>query len=175
MTTRGTEQRTADQGKAPEHIHLRTTHSHDHYHVSHHHKDGVLGEWEHRTSWHTHEHNHTTLTHGHTYSQVREEAGHRKEAHLHDHAAPTGNAVRAFSDSEASLLAMQTSRQPQVVKAGEKPIADAGVGPPAWAPETGGPAFSMGPASLPTHEGKPVDAAARSSKKDSPPARSSNA
>ncbi|MBI3968069.1 MAG: PQQ-dependent sugar dehydrogenase, partial [Chloroflexi bacterium] len=45
-------QRTEGQGAEPEHTHLARVHSHDHYHVSHHHRDGLLTEWEHRTYWH---------------------------------------------------------------------------------------------------------------------------
>ena len=66
-------QRTEGQGKEPEHTHPAITHTHDHYHVSHHHKDGVLGEWEHRSYWHTHAHNHAPLTHSHDYDQSEEE------------------------------------------------------------------------------------------------------
>ena len=72
------------------------THSRDHYHISHRHRSvtgGVAGEWEHRTSWHTHEHNHNTLTHSHDYSQSDEEQDHAKESHIHDHAAPTGSSA----------------------------------------------------------------------------------
>jgi hypothetical protein len=67
-------------------------HTHDHYHVTHHHVSGVAGalaEFEHRAYWHTHEHNHTELTHSHDYDQVSEGTDHAKEAHIHDHAAPT--------------------------------------------------------------------------------------
>jgi hypothetical protein len=56
-----TTQRTEGAGKQPEHTHPAATHTHDHYHVSHHHKGGVLTEWEHRTYWHTHEHNHNAV------------------------------------------------------------------------------------------------------------------
>ena len=73
----------------PEHTHPARTHSHDHYHVSHHHSGNPLNEWEHRTYWHTHEHNHNTLTRSHDYSQAEEEERHAKEAHVRDHAAPT--------------------------------------------------------------------------------------
>ena len=41
-------QRTEGEGKQPEHTHPARTHNHDHNHVSHHHKGGMLGEWEHR-------------------------------------------------------------------------------------------------------------------------------
>ena len=84
-----TMQRTEGEGRQPEHIHPARTHSHDHYHVSHHHRGGPFGNWEHRTYWHTHEHNHSPLTHSHDYSQVEEGENHGKEAHIHDHAAPT--------------------------------------------------------------------------------------
>ena len=82
-------QRTEGEGRAATHTHPPTTHTHDHYHVTHHHRGGVLGEWEHRTHWHTHEHNHNALTHSHDYSQQDEEHEHSKEAHDHDHAHPT--------------------------------------------------------------------------------------
>lgn len=88
MTTQGAQQYAEGHGKEPEHMHPATTHMHDHYHVSHHHKGGMLGEWDHRTSWHTHEHNHSQLTHSHDYSKDDEEDNHAKEAHIHDHAAP---------------------------------------------------------------------------------------
>jgi hypothetical protein len=76
-------------GPATTHTHPATTHTHDHYHVTHHHRGGPLGEWEHRTSWHTHEHNHNLLTHSHDYGNEDEEREHAKEAHDHDHAHPT--------------------------------------------------------------------------------------
>jgi hypothetical protein len=88
MTTPRVEQYTEGQGKAPEHVHPAGRHTHDHYHVSHHHKGGMLGEWEHRTYWHTHEHNHSELRHSHDYDQADEEREHAKEAHIHDHSAP---------------------------------------------------------------------------------------
>jgi hypothetical protein len=84
-----TAQHTEEEGHQPTHTHPATTHEHDHYHVSHHHRDAPLGEWEHRTYWHTHEHNHAQLTHSHDYSLEDEEQHHAKEAHVHDHAAPT--------------------------------------------------------------------------------------
>jgi hypothetical protein len=83
-------QGTEGEGKEPEHTHPAIEHSHDHWHVSHHHKGGLLGDdFEHRASWHTHAHNHAPLTHGHDYSQEEEERDHAKEAHIHDHTAPT--------------------------------------------------------------------------------------
>ena len=33
-----------DDGKEPEHAHPAQVHSHDHYHITHHHKGGVMGE-----------------------------------------------------------------------------------------------------------------------------------
>ncbi len=76
------------EGSQPEHSHRPLVHAHDHYHVSHHHDGSALGEWEHRTYWHTHEHNHEPLLHCHHYSASDEREEHGKEAHLHDHAAP---------------------------------------------------------------------------------------
>ena len=68
------------EGQAPPHTHPAVTRTHDHYHVSHHHRGGPLVEFEHRASWHTHAHNRSALTHSHDYSREDEE---------HDHAAPT--------------------------------------------------------------------------------------
>jgi hypothetical protein len=82
-------QRVEGQGAAPEHTHPAVTHSHNHWHVSHHvEADGSV---EHRTYWHTHLHNHGELTHSHDYSQADEERDHAKEAHIHDHTAPTAS------------------------------------------------------------------------------------
>jgi hypothetical protein len=53
---------TQGEGKELEHTHAPQVHPHDHYHVAHYSKGGPLGEWEHRTHWHTHEHNHAELT-----------------------------------------------------------------------------------------------------------------
>jgi hypothetical protein len=82
------QQRTEAIGVEPEHTHEPQTHTHDHYHVSHHH-GAMLGEFSHRSYWHTHDHNHSLLTHSHDYNQRDEIEGHAKEAHIHDHAAPT--------------------------------------------------------------------------------------
>ncbi len=80
---------TQGQGKQPEHTHEAVTNTHDHYHVTHHHRGGVLGEFDHRAYWHTHAHNHNALTHSHDDAHGDEEQEHGKEAHVHDHAAPT--------------------------------------------------------------------------------------
>ena len=80
------QQRVEGQGRAAEHTHPAVTHSHDHWHVSHHVE--ADGRVEHRTYWHTHPHNHGELTHSHDYSQDDEERHHAKEAHVHDHTAP---------------------------------------------------------------------------------------
>jgi len=85
------QQYTEGTDREQEHTHLPVQHSHDHYHVTHHHKDRVLGEWEHRTFWHTHDHNHNEIIHGHNYGAAQEEVEHGKEAHMHDHAAPTAS------------------------------------------------------------------------------------
>lgn len=77
------------QGKTPAHTHPAVTHTHDHWHITHHHRDNVpIGEWEHQASWHTHEHNHGPLTHSHDYSREEEEQHHASEAHIHDHDHP---------------------------------------------------------------------------------------
>ena len=51
-----------DKAAEQEHVHPAQVHTHDHYHVTHHHSDGVLGgEFEHRSHYHSHEHNHAPL------------------------------------------------------------------------------------------------------------------
>jgi hypothetical protein len=77
------------QGKEPEHTHPAVTHSHDHWHISHH--VGAEERVEHRVYWHTHAHNHNELVHSHDYARADEEQHHAQEAHIHDHAAPTGS------------------------------------------------------------------------------------
>ena len=92
MTAQETEQKVEGIGHEPAHSHPEVVHSHDYYHVSHHHRSGVegaLSEWEHRTFWHTHAHNHNVTIHSHDYKHVDEEAHHASEAHIHDHDAPT--------------------------------------------------------------------------------------
>lgn len=88
MTQQSTMQRVEGEGRQPEHRHEAMVHTHDHYHVSHHHGGGLLGSWEHRTFWHTHEHNHNAMMHSHDYSEQDERDQHGKEAHIHDHSAP---------------------------------------------------------------------------------------
>lgn len=73
-----------------EHSHEATTHIHQHYHVTHNHREGleeVLGEWEHLTARHDHDHNHSAITHSHA-AHLNAEHEHLGEAHLHDHAHP---------------------------------------------------------------------------------------
>lgn len=94
-----TTQQVEGQGTMPVHTHDQKVHTHDHYHVSHHHKDGLLGEWEHRTYWHTHDHNHNQLAHSHDYKVDDEEQGHAKEAHIHDHAAPSQTPERSSAST----------------------------------------------------------------------------
>ena len=76
-----------------EHSHGAVVHSHDHYHVTHHHRGGPLGEFEHRSSYHEHQHNHASLVHAHDgRDQGGEAADHNSTAHTHDHDAPTSGA-----------------------------------------------------------------------------------
>jgi hypothetical protein len=82
-------QRAEGEGREPEHTHPAIEHTHDHWHVSHHHTGGLNDDFAHRASWHTHAHNHAPLTHSHDYSRTDEERDHDKEAHVHDHTAPT--------------------------------------------------------------------------------------
>lgn len=73
-----------------EHSHAPMVHTHDHYHVTHHHTGTVLGEFDHRSEYHQHEHNHAPLVHAHKdRDQGDESVDHDKEAHVHDHSAPT--------------------------------------------------------------------------------------
>jgi hypothetical protein len=77
-----------------EHIHAPMIHTHDHYHVSHHHTGGPLGEFEHRTHYHEHEHNHAPLVHAHhKLSEDDERKDHNEMAHIHDHEAPAGQGL----------------------------------------------------------------------------------
>jgi hypothetical protein len=74
-----------------EHEHPGVVHTHDHWHVTHHHKSGPIGEFEHRSSYHQHEHNHAGLVHAHEdRSEEQEKKDHESQAHTHDHNAPTG-------------------------------------------------------------------------------------
>ena len=76
-----------------EHAHEPVVHVHDHYHVTHHHTGNLLGEFEHRSSFHQHEHNHAPLVHAHSgRDQGDEAADHDGTAHTHDHDAPTSGA-----------------------------------------------------------------------------------
>jgi hypothetical protein len=79
-----------DEAKRQEHHHAPETHEHDHYHVSHHHTGGPLGEFEHRSRYHSHSHNHAEIVHAHEMSPDEEVADHAATAHIHDHDAPTG-------------------------------------------------------------------------------------
>ncbi len=76
-----------------EHVHPAEVHSHDHYHVTHHHTGGPLGEFEHRSHYHSHEHNHAPLVHGHSHDSEDEAGDHGKEAHMHDHNDPAGEGL----------------------------------------------------------------------------------
>ena len=77
-----------------EHGHAPMLHTHDHYHVSHHHRGGVLGEFEHRSHYHSHEHNHAPIVHAHKNRDEQDEiADHGSTAHTHDHESPTGQGL----------------------------------------------------------------------------------
>jgi len=72
-----------------EHVHPAVIHTHDHYHVSHHHTGGMLGEFEHRSHYHSHEHNHAPIDHAHEdRSEDEERQEHDGMAHTHDHGSP---------------------------------------------------------------------------------------
>ena len=88
-------QQTTVGGEAAEqeHVHPAQLHTHDHYHVTHHHTGGAIlgGEFEHRSHYHSHEHNHAPLVHGHDHDPADERMDHEKEAHVHDHNDPAGD------------------------------------------------------------------------------------
>jgi hypothetical protein len=91
MSETQTEQRVVGD-VANQHSHDAVVHTHDHYHVTHHHSDGALGEFEHRSHYHLHEHNHALLVHAlRNRSETDEQADHDGTAHIHDHGAPAGN------------------------------------------------------------------------------------
>ncbi len=93
------EQNTRDQravgeeATEQEHTHPAQVHSHDHYHVSHHHRGSPLGEFEHRSRYHAHEHDHGPLVHAHRMSVDEERTDHEGTAHIHDHSDPTGEGI----------------------------------------------------------------------------------
>jgi hypothetical protein len=75
-----------------QHEHPAKVHTHDHYHVSHHHTKNPLAEFEHHANYHSHEHDHAAIRHGHSgRSQSNEAEQHDATSHMHDHVAPSGN------------------------------------------------------------------------------------
>jgi hypothetical protein len=48
--------------KGHEHQHAAEVHTHDHWHVTHQHTGGPLGEFAHRSHYHMHEHDHAAPT-----------------------------------------------------------------------------------------------------------------
>jgi len=77
-----------------EHSHAAVVNAHDHYHVSHHHTGGFMGEFQHRTSYHEHEHNHGPLVHAHKNRTPEDEAiDHEETAHTHDHDSPASSGL----------------------------------------------------------------------------------
>jgi len=94
METRGTDQRAVgEKAQEQEHHHAAQVHAHDHYHVSHHHTGGPLGEFEHRSHYHSHEQNHGKLTHAHDMSEDEERQDHDATEHVHDHDDPVGEGL----------------------------------------------------------------------------------
>jgi hypothetical protein len=85
---------THPQYEDADHTHPEVVHSHRHNHVFHHPaKPGIFVQWDHRSYLHSHEHNHSEMTHSHKYKQEDEEEMHTDEAHVHDHAAPSGSSA----------------------------------------------------------------------------------
>jgi hypothetical protein len=70
------------------HRHEGVVHRQKHYHVTHYHHRGE--DWTHLLSTHTHEHNHPEVEHTHIPHEDKAKE-HRREAHIHDHGAPTGS------------------------------------------------------------------------------------
>src|SRR6266850_1266764 len=69
--------------KAKSHEHKGELHAHDHWHVTHHHKSGPLGEFEHRSSYHQHEHNHAAIVHAHVTRTLRNAIANGQVAHAY--------------------------------------------------------------------------------------------
>jgi hypothetical protein len=59
-----------EEAKQQEHAHPAQVHTHDHYHVTHHHSGGLGDDFDHRAHYHSHEHNHATLVHGHEHTPM---------------------------------------------------------------------------------------------------------
>ncbi|HXV92771.1 MAG TPA: hypothetical protein VD813_05695 [Pseudonocardia sp.] len=82
-----------------EHTHEATVHDHEHWHVTHHWKDGEQ-TFEHLASRHSHEHDHASITHAHApHEDVDHE--HAGEAHVHDHDTPVDPTAGAARGSSA--------------------------------------------------------------------------
>jgi len=84
-----------DQGVVDDvgHEHPAQVHTHDHYHVVHHHTKNPLSQFEHRGSYHIHEHDHAPLHHAHRdRSEEDERDDHDSTAHIHDHLTPVEGA-----------------------------------------------------------------------------------
>lgn len=80
--------------KAHEHHHPAEVHTHDHWHVTHHHTGGPMGEFAHQSHYHMHEHHHAALVHAHKdRSEADEKKDHGAAAHVHDHTAPAGGGM----------------------------------------------------------------------------------
>jgi hypothetical protein len=92
-TAAGDQRAVGEEAQRQEHAHPAAIHTHDHYHVTHHHSGGVLDEFEHRAHYHSHEHNHAPLVHGHEHDVEDEAEDHAKEAHIHDHNEPAGDGL----------------------------------------------------------------------------------
>ncbi len=72
-----------DEARFEEHHHDPVVHDHEHWHVTHHHRE-MTGGFEHLSWKHAHDHDHAEVTHAHVPHEDLEEE-HRHEAHDHDH------------------------------------------------------------------------------------------
>jgi len=75
-------------GGGPVLEHEPTVHTHDHWHVSHHHIGSGANDFEHRSTYHSHEHSHAGYDYQADHPEEHREADHAAKAHVHDHANP---------------------------------------------------------------------------------------
>ncbi len=70
------------------HSHRALLHNHEHFHITHHAKEGEVLAIEHLAAIHAHMHNHIGIDHSHG-AHLDEEREHMHEGHIHDHSDPT--------------------------------------------------------------------------------------
>ncbi|MGI8586904.1 MAG: hypothetical protein ACR2M0_04350 [Chloroflexia bacterium] len=81
---------TQQESNAKQMEHKTTVHTHDHWHVSHHHIGQGANEFEHRSTYHTHEHSHSGYEFEADHPEEHSDGDHASKAHVHDHSNPVG-------------------------------------------------------------------------------------